>query len=71
MKRDVGRTLGIEHMGYRVITVTSMQVFDTVQFEVVAVEAAKHLKKRLYPQALGNTLARSTLHEELEAWMFK
>lgn len=71
MKRDVGRTLGIEHMGYRVITVTSMQVFDMVQFEVVAVEAAKHLKKRLYPQALGNTLARSTLHEELEAWMFK
>ena len=44
MKSDVGRELGIEHMGWRVITVTSSQVLDLARFEVVAKEAAARLK---------------------------
>ena len=71
MKGDVGRTLGIEHMGFRVITVTSSQVLDITSFEVVAKEAAKHLGKRLYSNVLSGTAARQTLHDELEDWMFR
>lgn len=70
MKSDVGRELGIEHMGWRVITVTSAQVFDADRFEVVAREVASRLKKRLYPQVLGATQERSTLRDELDRWMF-
>lgn len=69
MKQDVGRTLGIEHMGWRVITVTSPQVFDIGKFETVAKEAASHMKVRLYPRVLGKTPARMALHDELDAWM--
>ena len=70
MKSDVGRELGIEHMGWRVMTVTSPQVFDEEQFEVVAKEAAAHLKKRLYPHVLGATVARGSLRYDLNTWMF-
>lgn len=68
MKSDVGRELGIEHMGWRVITVTSPQVLDVTRFEVVAKEAASHIKKRLYPQVMGATLNRMALRSELEQW---
>jgi hypothetical protein len=71
MKDDVGRTLGIEHMEIRVITLTSQQVFDTVQFEVVAKEVAKALGKRLYPRVLGDTPSRRALRADLEEWMFR
>ena len=70
MKSDVGRELGIEHMGWRVITVTSPQVFDEGQFEIVAKEAAAHLKKHLYPQVLGATAARGSLRYDFHTWMF-
>lgn len=70
MKDDVGRILGIEHMKYRVITVTSSQVFDITQFEVVANEVAAHLGRRLHPRILGYTQARQALHDELSQWMF-
>ena len=70
MKSDVGRELGIEHMGWRVITITSPQVFDEEQFEIVAKEAAAHLKKRLYPYVLGATVARGSLRYDLHTWMF-
>lgn len=70
MKSDVGRELGIEHMGWHVITVTSSQVFDLERFEVVAKEAASHLKKRLYAQFMGATQERQALRDELEQWMF-
>lgn len=70
MKSDVGRELGIEHMGWRVITITSAQVLDADRFEVVAREVAACLKKRLYPQVLGATGERSSLRGELEQWMF-
>ena len=70
MKSDVGRELGIERMGWRVMTVTSPQVLDAVRFEVVAKEAASHLKWRLYPRVLGATPERRALRADLEAWMF-
>lgn len=70
MKSDVGRQLGIEHMGWRVITVTSPQVFDTIQFETVAKEAAAHLHKRLRPSVFEAMVQRSALRFELEKWMF-
>jgi len=70
MQDDVGRILGIEKMGWRVITITSPQVFDPIRFETVAKEAAAHLKWRLYPQVLGDTAARRELRDELESWMF-
>ena len=69
MREDAGRVLGLEHMGFKVVTVTSPQVFDIDQFEVVAKEAAKVLKARLHKRVLGRTLARERLHEELESWM--
>ena len=70
MHEDVGRTLGIESMGWRVMTLTSPQVFDWTRFETVAKEAAAYLKFRLYPRVMGATPQRLTLHEELESWMF-
>lgn len=70
MKSDVGRELGIEHMNWRVITVTSPQIFDEDRFEVVAKEVAACLKKRLYLQVLGATKERSSLRDELDQWMF-
>ena len=70
MKSDVGRELGIEHMGWRVMTVTSPQVFDEVQFEVVAKEAAAAIGKRLRPAVFEAVLQRNTLRYELDRWMF-
>ena len=70
MKSDVGRELGIEHMGWRVMTVTSPQVFDEVRFEVVAVDAAAAIGKRLRPAVFEATQERSRLRHELHMWMF-
>ena len=70
MKSDVGRELGIEHMGWRVLTVTSPQVFNEIEFEIVAKEAAKVIGKRLKSNALGVTPQRMTLRNELHKWMF-
>ncbi len=69
MKSDVGRELGIEHMGWQVITITSPQVFDADQFETVAKAAATALRKRLRPTALEATLQHNMLREKLEQWM--
>ena len=71
MRDDAGRILGIEHMGWKVITLTCLQVLDIERFEVVAREAAKRLRKRLYPRVVGATQERCRLHDELESWMFK
>ena len=71
MKSDAGRVLGIEHMGWHVITITSSQVFNSDRFEVVAVEVAKRLHKRLRNQDLGATLRRNALRYDLEKWMFE
>lgn len=70
MKSDVGRALGIEHMGWRVLTVTSPQVLDIDRFEVVAREAAKQLRYTLRKRIMGRTPARLALHQELEEWTF-
>lgn len=70
MKSDVGRELGIEHMGWRVITITGPQVFNTDQFETVAKEAAKRLRKRLRSSTLDATVQRNALRSNLEQWMF-
>lgn len=70
MRSDVGRELGIEHMGWRVITVTSPQVLDEQQFETVAKEAASCLKKRLRAKALEASVQRGCLRDELKRWMF-
>lgn len=70
MKSDVGRELGIEHMGWRVITVTSPQVLDAVQFETVVKEIAMHLRMRLRAAALQAEARRGRLRYELERWMF-
>lgn len=70
MKSDVGRELGIEHMGWRVITVTSPQVFNADRFEVVAKEVAVRLKKHLRARALNATLERNSLRYDLDQWMF-
>lgn len=70
MRSDVGRELGIEHMGWRVITVTSPQVLDEQQFETVAKETASCLKKRLRTRALEASVQRGILRSELGRWMF-
>ena len=70
MHDDVGRAIGIESMGWRVMTITGAQVFDADRFETVAKQAAKHLKRRLYPRVLGDTPARRALRDSLESWMF-
>ena len=69
MRHDAGRALGIEHMGWRVMSITCLQVFNIERFEVVAKEVAAHLRFRLRPDVLGWTPARMALHEELDAWM--
>ena len=69
MRHDAGRALGIEHMGWRVMPITCLQVFDIDKFEVVAKEVAAHLGRRLKPHVLGRTSARDALHGELDAWM--
>ena len=69
MRQDASRVLGIERMGWRVMTITCYQVFDIDKFEIVAKEAAAHLGHRLRPQNMGRTLERIALHEELDAWM--
>ena len=70
MKSDVGRELGIEHMGWRVMTITSPQVLDDAQFEVVAKEAAARIGKRLRKSAIDAVAQRNTLRYEIERWMF-
>lgn len=70
MKDDVGRTRGIEAMDWHVMTLTSQQVFDQEEFEVVVKDAAKRIKHRLYPRVLEAAPARTQLREELEEWMF-
>ena len=70
MKSDVGRELGIEHMGWRVITVTSPQVLDADQFEVVAKEAAAVIGKRLRKATPNALMQREVLRYELKQWMF-
>lgn len=70
MKSDVGRELGIEHMGWRVITVTSLQVMDAAQFETVAKEAASYLRKRLRPSVFEAAMQRNNLRHELGRWTF-
>ena len=69
MRRDAGRVLGIEHMNWRVITVTSLQAFSLDKFEVIAKQAAAHLGCPLRASTLGVTPARMALHDELDAWM--
>lgn len=70
MKSDVGRELGIEHMGWRVITVASPQVFDPNQFEVVAKEAAARMGKRFRSSVFEAAPQRSNLRYELHQWLF-
>lgn len=70
MKSDVGRELGIEHMGWRVITITSPQVFDPEQFDVVAKEAAKRIRKRLRKPTGNAAIQQNALRYELNRWMF-
>ena len=70
MKSDVGRELGIEHMGWRVMTVTSPQVIDEGRFEVVAIDAAEAIGKRLRPAVFEATQQRAFLRHELHRWMF-
>ncbi len=70
MKSDVGRELGIEHMGWRVMTVTGPQVFNADRFETVAKEAASRIGKRLRTRVFDATPQRNRLRHELERWMF-
>ena len=70
MKSDVGRELGIERMGWHVMTVTSSQVFDAAQFEIVAKEAAAAVGKRLRPAVFEAMHERNALRYELQRWMF-
>ena len=71
MKSDVGRELGIEHMGWRVMTVTSAQVFDENRFEVVAIDAAATIGKRLQKAVFEAVQQRGFLRNELHQWMFE
>lgn len=70
MKSDIGRELGIEHMGWRVMAVTSPQVFDENQFEVFAIDVAAAIGKRLRSAAFDAVGQRSFLRHELHLWMF-
>ena len=62
--------LGIEHMGWRVMTVTGPQVFNADRFETVAKEAASRIGKRLRTRVFDATPQRNRLRHELERWMF-
>lgn len=70
MKSDVGRELAIEHMGWRVITITSPQVFDAARFGTFVRDVASAVRKRLASPTLNNELARDELRHELNQWMF-
>ena len=70
MKSDVGRELGIEHMGWCVMTVTSSQVFDEIRFEVVVTNAAAAIGRRLRSSVFEATQQRASLRYELHKWMF-
>lgn len=70
MKSDVGRELGIEHMGWRVMTLTSPQVFDAARFEVVAKDVAAAVGKRLRNLDFDHAFQRDVLRRELSSWMF-
>ncbi len=70
MKNDIGRELGIEHMGWKVITVTSPQVIDGVQFETVAKEVAACLQRRLRASVFEASVRRGALRYEIERWTF-
>ena len=69
MRHDAGRSLGIERMGWRVMTLTSTQVCRIDKFEVVAGEVASRVGHRLRSGVLGETQARQALHDDLDAWM--
>ena len=70
MRSDAGRKLGIERMGWRVLTVTSAQVLDIDRFEVVAREAARRMKRTLKTRIMGHTVKRLALRQDLEEWTF-
>ena len=70
MKSDVGRELAIEHMGWRVMTITSPQVFDSGRFDTFARDVALAVRKRLASSAVDNTLLHDGLRHELRQWMF-
>lgn len=69
MKSDIGRELGIEHMGWQVVTITSPQVLDPGQFETVVKEVAAKMRKRLRASVFQATAQRNTLRQLLEQWM--
>ena len=70
MKSDVGRELAIEHMGWRVITITSPQVFDAERFDTLASDVATALRKRLASTVAKSSSRRDALRHELHQWMF-
>lgn len=70
MKSDVGRELAIEHMGWRVVTITSPQVFDPERFDTVARDVASAVRKRLSNPSPKDLLNRGALRHELKQWMF-
>ena len=69
MKSDAGRVIGLERMGWKVITVTSSQVFDIEQFEEVASQVARCIKHRIRSEIKGQTSERIQLHYELDQWL--
>ena len=70
MKSDVGRELGIEHMGWRVMTITSPQVFDAARFDTFARDVASAVRKRLASTTPKTESSRNELRHELRQWMF-
>ncbi|MCR5845013.1 MAG: endonuclease domain-containing protein [bacterium] len=70
MRSDFGRAIGIERMGWRVLTVTSAQVLDMDRFEVVAREVARRMKRPMRRSIVGHTSQRLALRQELEEWTF-
>lgn len=69
MRSDAGRVIALEHMGWKVISVTSSQVFDIEQFEVVTDQVASRIGHRIRTGNRGYTAARVSLHEEMSNWL--
>lgn len=65
---DRARINAIKEMGYEVIELTAQQVYDSESFEVLVLQAARKLKRRIRKKYLGETDARTEMREAIRSW---
>ena len=68
MQADRGRVAALREMGYEVVELTSMQVWNLEAFEIIAKRTSKAFGKRIRSGELGATAARVRLANILRSW---